>query len=219
MMRDSIKDKEYFTSFLNYQYERIEKKITKLNSAEGDKKQRILLSLTGYEVDLIKAEFSAGASKEDLRIILSRAMEIVRENHNTTYDDLLIFLSLTIILDAEDSASQFIEANKGIIGTDRLLKFLVSYIRDGSVEWDSNIAIRDEYDALNQVINAGDKEGALKDYLAGWYEAHSEYAWYNAHLRDTDTYCGYWSFESAAIVIILGLREEELQDIEYYPSL
>ena len=72
---------------------------------------------------------------------------------------------------------------------------------------------------MNQVFNAVDKEEALRNYLTGWYEAHSEYAWYDAHLKDTDTYCGYWSFESAAVVKILGLREERVKNIEYYPSL
>ena len=219
MMRDNIKDKDYYTSFLNYQYERIEKKESKLIGADGEKRQRILLSLTGYEVDLIKAEFSAGASAGNLKTILIRAIGIISEYHNITYDDLLNLLSLTIILDAKDNAGQLIEANKTIIGKDRLLKFLALSIKNGSVEWDSNIAIREEYDALNQVFNAVDKEEALRNYLTGWYEAHSEYAWYDAHLKDTDTYCGYWSFESAAVVKILGLREERVKNIEYYPSL
>lgn len=218
-MRDNIKDKDYYKSFLNYQYERIEKKMAKLKGSDEDKKQKILISLTGYEVDLLKAEFSSGASKEDLRVLLIRAMDIVSANYKVTYDDLLILLSLAILLDAKSDAIKLINSSKDSICTDRLLKFMAAYIETGIVDWDNNTIIRKEYDSLNQVFSADDKEEAVKKYLAGWYEAHSEYAWYDSHLRDSDTYCGYWSFESGAIAKILGLKENNLSNEKYYPSL
>jgi hypothetical protein len=62
-MRDIRKNQDYFKKYLDYQYSRIEKKTAKLEDCDNDKKQRVLMSLTGYEVDLLKAEFSAGATK------------------------------------------------------------------------------------------------------------------------------------------------------------
>ncbi|WP_303825936.1 PoNe immunity protein domain-containing protein [Ruminococcus flavefaciens] len=218
-MRDNLKDIDYYKSFLNYQYERIEKKMAKLKNSDEDKKQRILISLTGYEVDLLKAEFSSGASKEDLRVLLIRAIEIVCANHKVTYDDLLTLLSLAILLNAKSDAVRLINSSKDLIYTDRLLKFIAAYIETGIVDWDNTTTIRKEYEALNQVFSADDKEEAIKKYLAGWYEAHSEYAWYNSHLRDSDTYCGYWSFESGAIAKILGIKENNLCNLNYYPTL
>lgn len=136
-----------------------------------------------------------------------------------TYDDLLTLLSLAVILDAKSDAGRLIETNKSEIESDRILNCITSLIKNGTVNWDKNIALKQEYDLLNQVFVAKDKEEAIKAYLTKWYEAHSGYAWYNAHLRDTDTYCGYWSFESAAIVEILNIKEEKIRDLEYYPML
>lgn len=216
-MRDKLKDKEYFQSFLDYQYERIEKKTAKLKGSDGEKRQRILISLTGYEIDLLKAEFSAGASKENLKTLLIRAMSIVSENSKVTYDDLLTLLSLAVILDVRDDANGLISENIEVINADRLLKCISVYIKSGTIDWDKTITIREEYAALDEVFSSDDKEGTLVKYLAGWYSAHSEYAWYNSHLRDTDTYCGYWSFESGAIARVLGLSEDKLCGLEYYP--
>lgn len=218
-MRDKLKDKEYFQSFLDYQYERIEKKTAKLKVSEGEKRQRILISLTGYEIDLLKAEFSAGASKENLKTLLIRAMSIVCENANVTFDDLLTFLSLAVMLDAGRDAKKLIDSKASSISEDRLLNFLSTYIENGKSEWDQSISLRKEYELLNEVLTSDDKVAALNEYLEKWYETHSDYAWYNSHLRDTDTYCGYWSFESAAVTRILKLDDSKLNDTKYYPVL
>ena len=63
------------------------------------------------------------------------------------------------------------------------------------------------------------REDAMLLYLNNWYENHAEHAWYDSHLRDTDTYCGYWSFEAAAIAKILRLNEDKLKNSVYYPVL
>ena len=93
-MRDVRKNQEYFSSYLDYQYSRVEKKTGKFKESSGEKKQRILTSLTGYETDLLKAEFSAGASKEDLKVLLIRAIEIASEYKSITYEDFLVLLFL-----------------------------------------------------------------------------------------------------------------------------
>lgn len=218
-MRDKLKDRAYYDSFISLQRERIKKKTAKLNESDGDKRQRVLLSLTGYETDLLKAEFSAGAAKEDLKILLLHAMNIVCEYNNMTYDDLLTFLSLAVILDAEKDAEPLIEANRYKIDNDRLLSYISTYIEKKSQVWNLIIPLRKEYEPLNLVFSGTDKETAIKEYLAQWYDAHSEYSWYNSHLRDTDTYCGYWSFESAAVAKIAGVCTDTISIMPYYPSL
>lgn len=218
-MRDKRKDKEYYRAYLDYQYSRIEKKSAKLAKSDGEKRQRVLVSLTGYEIDLLKAEFSYGTSKENLKTLLIRAMSIVSENANVTFDDLLTLLSIAVMLDAGSDAKKLIDSKASTISGDRLLNFLSTYIEKGKGEWNQSISLRKEYELLNKVFISDDKEAALNEYLKKWYETHSDYAWYNSHLRDTDTYCGYWSFESAAVARILKLDDKKLNDLEYYPVL
>lgn len=217
-MRDKRKDIEYYRAYLDYQYSRIEKKFAKLAEAEGEKRQRVLVSLTGYEIDLLKAEFSYGASKENLKTLLIRAMSIVSENANVTFDDLLTLLSLAVMLEAGSDAKKLIDSKASSISDDRLLNFLSTYIKIGKGDWDQSISLRTEYKLLNDVFTSDDKEASLNEYLEKWYEAHSGYAWYNSHLRDTDTYCGYWSFESAALAMIMDLDSTKV-DSEYYPVI
>ena len=217
-MRDKRKDKEYYRAYLDYQYSRIEKKSAKLAESEGEKRQRVLVSLTGYEIDLLKAEFSCGASKENLKTLLIRAMSVISENADVTFDDLLTLLSLAVMLDAGNDAKKLIDSKADFISEDRLLSFLSTYIKNGKRDWNQSVSLRKEYDALNNVFASDDKEAALNEYLEKWYGAHSDYAWYNSHLRDTDTYCGYWSFESAAISKILNLKATDINS-EYYPIL
>ena len=218
-MRDKRKNKDYYRAYLDYQYSRIEKKSAKLAEAEGEKKQRVLVSLTGYEIDLLKAEFSYGSSKENLKTLLIRAMSIASENANVSFDDLLTLLSLTVMLEAGSDAKKLIDSKASSINDDRLLNFLSTYIENGKGDWDQSISLRIEYELLNDVFTSDDKETALNEYLEKWYEAHSDYAWYNSHLRDTDTYCGYWSFESAAIAHVLNLDINVLKENRYFPCL
>ena len=76
-----------------------------------------------------------------------------------------------------------------------------------------------EYEFLDKIFNSNDKEAVLNEYLSKRYDAHSDYAWYNYHLRKTDTYCGYWSFESAAVAKILKLDNGKIYNLDYYPVL
>jgi len=210
---------EYYKRYLDYQYLRIKEKTEKLNQSEGEKRKRVLLSLTGYEVDLLKAEFSSGASREKLTTLLAHSMDIVSENSNITRDDLLTFLCLAVMLDMEKDAKKLIKENKNTVENDRLLSFISEYIEKGTATWEESKPLAKEYKLLDYVFLDDDRIMALNKYLAKWYELRAEYAWFDAHLRDTDTYCGYWSFESAAIVKILNLDSSKLDDSVYYPVL
>lgn len=218
-MRDTRKDKAYFEAFLEYQYSRIESKITRLEYANEEKKQRILVSLIGFELDLLKAEFSAGAPKEKLRSLLIRANSIVSEYRNIVYEDLLNLLSLSVMLNLNkrNEINNLIENNKVIIEKDRLLKFIASYLKGEVPKWDNKITLKKEFSELDKVFSEDDKESMMLKYLDTWYEKHSKYGWYNSHQGNLDTYCGYWSFESAAIANILSINESELQISKYYP--
>lgn len=220
-MRDIRKDSRYFVSYLDYQYSRIEKKTAKLKESSSDeaKKQRILVSMTNYELDLLRAEFSNGALKSDLKELLVKAIDIIKDYKNPTIEDIQTLLSLAIILDAENDAEILIDANKGIISRDRILRCLALYITDKKIEWDNSLNMDDAYRGLEEVFSSSDKEAAMKKYLDGWYKARMGYAWYNSHLSDSDTYCGYWSFESAAIAKMFKLDDDILSESEYYPAI
>lgn len=47
---------------------------------------------------------------------------------------------------------------------------------------------------------------------------HVNDALYDNHKSDADTYRGYWSFETAAIAISLGMSDDDFRGVEYYPA-
>ena len=216
-MRDNRKNKAYFDSFLKYQYSRFENQTEKLKKADTVKKQRILLSLTGYELELLKAEFSAGASKETIKSLLKRATRIAEEYENITYEDLLNLLSLAIMVNYASAVENLVKNNIDRIKNDRLLNYLSMYILGNIPKWDNNLDIPEEFSGLNKVFVTDNKEAEMYEYLNGWYKNHSGYGWYNSHKGNSDTYCGYWSFESSAIAIILGINDDNLRKSVYYP--
>lgn len=217
-MRDTRKDSVYFDKYLDYQYSRIEKKTAKLKESDEEKKQRILVSLTGYEIDLLKAEFSAGASKNDIKVLLNRAIKIASEYKNITHDDLLTLLSLAVMVNDKSEAIKLVKNNIDLIEKDRLLKYIANNIQGKKALWDNKAQLGREFSTLDDVFEASDKEAALLKYLDSWYKNHSEYAWYDSHKGSLDTYCGYWSFEAAAIATVLKLKESKLKESIYYPS-
>lgn len=220
-MRDSRKNQDYFTAYLDYQYIRIQKKLAKLREAKADedKRQRILTSLVNYEIDLLKAEFSNGASREDLKVLLVRAIDVVKEYKKTTSADLLVLLSLSVMLGAENDAKKIVEANKKVICQERLLNCIGEYVLSKKILWNEDIVLGEEYESLQRVFSSSKKEDELCVYLDSWYSKHSEHAWYGSHLKDTDTYCGYWSFESAALVKMFSIDDQRLCSFAYYPVL
>ena len=82
----------------------------------------------------------------------------------------------------------------------------------------------DDYINLENVFfeNNTPKEALidLTAYLKEWYLLHEDQLWYDSHLdlEHNDKYVGYWSFESAAVVYLLGLDDDSLHRFIYYPA-
>ena len=147
-----------------------------------------------------------------------KAIGIVKDYNNITYYDLLTLLSIAVMVNDNSEVINLIKNNEDIIEKDRLLKYIANYIQGKDAKWDNSVQLRSEFTALDKVFTASDKEAALLEYLDGWYKNYTEYSWYDSHKSNTDTYSGYWSFEAAAISIILGLDESKLRESVYYPS-
>lgn len=57
----------------------------------------------------------------------------------------------------------------------------------------------------------------LEKYLKReWYRGHSDCAWHDDH-KYSIIHDGYWSFESGALVKVLGLDDSSLKGLPYYP--
>ncbi len=110
---------------------------------------------------------------------------------------------------------------------DKVFEFIISAklpIRNAieSESYQKYFSVPDTFSKLRELIDEKDKsalEKLIKDYLSKhWYKQHKETGLKDNHKSKHDIYYGYWSFEAAAIVKILGLDDSSFIDNQYYPK-
>ena len=220
-MRDKRKSEDYFNSYIDYQKNRISKKISKLSGCLGNsmKAERVNQSLLKYKMDMVYAQFSVGIEKRGLLICFEDALKTALQVKDFDFETLLNLLSLAVILEEKRDISNFIVKYNHMIRNDKLLNCLAKYIEKGKFVWQGKFIIKGVYDGLDNLGDMTDKERVLYNYLLEWYATHKDFAWYDSHKNEKDTYVGYWSFESAALAKIIGVNQRKLENNEYYPSI
>lgn len=231
MIRDNIKDEKYFENYLNNLYTRIDrfegltKKVVDERGYEDKGAQNGLFTLQGFYLNAIKALFSFGASKTDIENYFKKFINLSYDfKHPLTYNLILDGVSLGILLDVND---EYFNKLVELIRKSDLNDYLIDFLLSKKVNWDKqakDFKFPEPYLSLEQVISlatSGEKEKAvekLKFYLdKEWYKGHSDTGWYDNHKSKHDTYAGYWSWESGALVQVLGLDDSSLKDQQYYP--
>jgi len=224
-MRDKRKSEKYFEKYLVNQYERIaakEEKLKQCHDAEIDKQARINIALLKLKADTLTAEFSVGKKKEFLSDLYRNCCKTAQHTQTMSYDTLLRLLSFGIILGCESDISLFINNINPRYLEDKLINCLYSYATEKKICWSGNLLFPDVYSPLNAVFtekSSSIRTTALTNYLFGWYESCKEFSWYATETNPHDVYNGYWSFESAAIALIVDVDVAELCASEYFPKL
>lgn len=223
-MRDKIKDKQYFIEYIEEEMNRIERFQSKLNANEV-KKDRILpvkIEINNIKLGILIARYSMG---EDINLLVNDYNEIVKGMqegfwYEDWYDYILWMLSIGIMLEVDDKEFDILadlvdKSNKN----DWLYNFLMHF-RKKDINFENSRVLFDiPYKAIYDIVNSRDNHiDKIEDYLKNkWYKGHSGQGWYECHKSKENLYFGYWSFESGAIVKILGLDDEKLKNILYYP--
>lgn len=59
----------------------------------------------------------------------------------------------------------------------------------------------------------------MSKYMDDWYEASRREPYYRSHTKGREhSYLGYWSFEAAAVTIVLGIDDSSYRDKCFYPK-
>lgn len=143
-----------------------------------------------------------------------------RWNSDAGYVTMLWYLSIGVMLECHKELQQLSILLREHSVKDKLFSFLVNNTQDYASE---KLLWTTPYAGLIEVIELAktNKEKAverLQNYLKKeWYKGHSDCGWYNDHKSKWGVHFGYWSFESGALVKILGLDDSSLQGLPYYP--
>jgi hypothetical protein len=227
MLRDKIKDEGYFRSYIRSTIDRKRNYIKRIQSLD-DPRQGFINSGTTLDLFSRNIFISKYSQGEDIEKLVDDYEECVKwfeltYNPTTFYVQMLWMLSIGILLKVEQSQfDRLVELIKKDDPNDYLFDFLLNY----RYKWhkrSNDLKFETPYKALVEVINLAqtDKQTAVgrlkQDLEKEWYKGHSTEGWYDNHKSKHNTYVGYWSWESGALVMILGLDDSSLKDQPYYP--
>jgi hypothetical protein len=194
-------------------------------------------------VDFVSAKYSAGYPITDLTDDLLNAIDLTDEsrvddevkfysdrkggylNQFVKFDQMQWMLSLGYLLDISNNEFQKL---LDIVDRHGVKDYVYEFIIRAKIK-DRKPITKESYEygwllfgKLRQAITETDKAKAaqlVKGFITkDWYKEHKNTGWYNSHNSPHDIYYGYWSFETAAVVKIIGLDDSGFRDCQYYPK-
>jgi len=192
------------------------------NLPNEEVKKNTYNTLSMYKLNRLITMFSMGMAMEEIKGEYTRIINNVWDR-SAHYIDTLWMLSIGVMLDVgPHEINKLVDMVKKSKYKDLLFDFLIhSFIPDcemNTVDFQFK-----PYLYTQEIISFAktDKRKSLerlKKYVTKeWYRGHSSAGWYNTHKSKWNIHSGYWSFESGALVKILGLDDSSLKDTQYYP--
>ncbi|MDA1917518.1 PoNi-like cognate immunity protein [Bacillus cereus group sp. BcHK140] len=237
-MRDHLCIEEKCKRGIEYHKEFIEENREEIKSLEEDEKNGIqrypndnksiilenYLSNFIHEMNDIRAMYSLGEDISKMEVYFYNAIDDLEYTgaSKVGYIYMLWIISLGILLETD---KKNIERLKKIVDkknmNDAVIDFLLCASDIGYTNMTNRYYKENPYAKTKEIIELAqtDKKEAskrLQVYMEKeWFKGHYDYEWKNAHKEPG--YVGYWSFETAAIVKILGLDDTSLKDNNHYP--
>ena len=177
------------------------------------------------KMTILFASYSMGKSVDEICIQYPSLASFIADTWDEiTYTYMIQMLSIGILINAE---TYDFDKLVGIVKKDREHDFLIDFlIHHRKSEWEmttDRFMQKIPYQYTQNIVflaetNKQEAVAELKKYLTKyWYRGHSDEGWYNIHKQHIRLHRGYWSFESGALVKILGLDDSSLKGLPYYP--
>ncbi|MFZ2539574.1 MAG: PoNe immunity protein domain-containing protein [Oscillospiraceae bacterium] len=222
-MRDIIKSKDYFIEYIGRQEKRVERFETKLfnNEVSEDRVLTVKRKICSLKIQIVIAKYSCGTNISEIQ---NNYIQLIQELPNVWNVDLYVetlwMLCIGIMLEVRGETLAII---KDLIvesqTNDWLFNFLLDKGKSSPYKIEGTIKFEEPYGELQKALIVNNNFiDRFKIYLGEkWYWGHNDSSWYDLHKSKENLYYGYWSFETGAIVKILGLDDSDLKDVPYYP--
>lgn len=243
--RDKLNSIENYLKTINFNRETIKEWQQKIENVLEDEKNGIqrssntnadVVETTRYSIalfqkDILLATYSAGFPIDGVKQEFFYLLAFMKHSwkHRGGYISMLNMLSIAIIQDWRQAQDELYEIysdpkrQSDFVIKDYLLDFLFQKSGLGNKVY-MNFMIAKPYAILKDVIESAETDKAkavkkLKSYLQkNWFSAlKRQELIQETHTSPYGTHCGYWSFESGALVKVLGLDDSLLQEQQYYP--
>jgi len=179
-----------------------------------------------YQYDTFIARYSLGTDVTELKPAYNSIVEYMakRWKKSNGYIQMVWALSLGVMFNIEDEIfTELVKLVEKDNPNDLLIDYLITYRHPSWQGTSNNFMFKRPYQATEEIISLAQADKTkslerLKKYVTKeWYRGHSSAGWYDAHKSKWNIHSGYWSFESGALVKILGLDDSSLIDTQYYP--
>lgn len=228
-MRDKYRNEEYFKRLMEIEEKDISMFESAVKKSIYEKGENDRGTINGYNILInsyqneINLLYSCGTKLDTIKIEYTKLLRLYGKMWDREYGyiDLIKVLSLAVLFEVDEVEISKLAQKLEIENFNDYLSNIL--IRNIIPMW-NHVGIEFEfvgiYDYLKQVLASDEEQGCelLKEYLQKqWYDIHRDCAWYDSHKSAKRKYYGYWSFESGAIVKIMGWDDSSLKDVSYYP--
>lgn len=230
-MRTQLKSKEHFEDYIQRQPARIERfeNNIKIGKTKEERIPAVKRKIFTISLHTVIAKYSSDYEITELRNEFSNVIEKFENGWNdkgeTPTDDIhfdnyvlvLWMLSLAILLEIETNDFERIIK---VLDNSKRKDYLFDYIIQSKIpsrQITEKMTYPQYYDFLKELIAQQSVEKLKMHLEKHWYKSMKLTYWYDNHKSKSDTFFGYWSFESGALVKILGLDDGILKDQPYYP--
>jgi hypothetical protein len=242
--QDFIMDESYFSKWIIYDFEQIQKNIaqTKKPFVEPKYRAQYIFTIFRKRYELLIERYSRGDALEDLRPMLPELMDAwewarreelkvfteAEMHRRHGFDVNLDFYCLSmwlmaifICLRADAPLFDRLLTLIGNEGEDQLFECLVGTQRPGRKPADKLLHPK-PYLPLYQAIESqpkAERDKRLAKFIGTWYAGMKGTYWHDNHKgKDGGGYFGYWCFEAAGVVRAFDLDDMVMRDSVYYPK-
>lgn len=223
-MRDMQKNPQYWESVEEDRMEtiHINEGIMKKGPRSEEHRNRLRLSRLDTEFELFLAAYSKGAPLEQCREMYLQCLRCSEDlwKRKTNYTDLVWYVALGVLFRVEPQDAAILE--RITVATGCADQLTCAFLR--ALNPNNTVRVMDDVPHPYRVacavldMDCQKAESALVKYLERtWYQGQKTQLWHDNHKLGGYHYLGYWSFETAALVRILGLNDEKLKKSPYYP--
>jgi hypothetical protein len=242
--QDFIRDESYFSKWITYDFEQIQKDVEHTKKPFVDPKYRAQYIFTIFQkhYELLIERYCRGDDLKELRPMLPELIEAwewarreelkvfteaeMHRRHGfdvnlDAYNLALWMVSIFICLQADAPLFDRLLALIGNEGKDQLYERLVATQRPGRKPADKLLHPK-PYLPLYRAIDPQPKAERAKfldKFISAWYAGMKGTYWHDSHKgKDGGGYFGYWCFEAAGVVRAFKLDDTVMRDSVYYPK-
>ncbi|QND51891.1 DUF1911 domain-containing protein [Phyllobacterium sp. 628] len=238
-MRDNLKSKAFLDELIaenNTGIKKLSDLLDKSPDASIEDKMRWAFAKNMEYQEKIVAMYTRGDVIADINIVYLEFLDdfwalvdiahkdigYVKENYAYSLDKYYRIMAWAILFNVDlERRKEFVE-DLDFFGQQKPGDIMLS--KAGLIDRQSvdRLGGKSAFEPLLQALeteNSGQQEVAISQFLKNWYPTlrKMNVAWIDNHKSKHDTYFGYWCFEAAAAVKVLGLDPDVFKNTPYFP--